>query len=72
MCFMKTRKLFFGRKPKQSVFEINLTKSSDAEFTSDLEAVAATKPHDMKEFLVRLADLHNNKSIINELKNEWL
>ena len=59
-------------KGKALVFEADLTNKDDADFVSDLEAVSATKPANLQEFLMRLNDLQkfnqdneNNGETIN-------
>lgn len=42
-------------KGKALVFEADMTKKGDVEFARNLEAVAATEPKSLQEFLMRLA-----------------
>ena len=48
---------------KALVFEADLTNKNDSEFASDLEAVAATKPKNLQEFITRLVEVQKMPKI---------
>ncbi len=44
-------------KGKALVFEADLANKEDADFATDLEAVSATKPQNLQEFITRLVEV---------------
>ncbi|HEV8514760.1 MAG TPA: hypothetical protein VGQ59_15860 [Cyclobacteriaceae bacterium] len=54
---------------KALVFDGDLSNKNDADFASDLEAVAATKPRSLQDFIMRLVEVQKMPKPLNP-KNE--
>jgi hypothetical protein len=50
-------------KGKALAFEADLSNKDDADFANDLEAVAATKPGSLQEFIIRLVEVQKMPKI---------